>query len=270
MRAALPPFRECRVLLCNDDGYDRPGLAILRQAAEELCDDVWWVAPRSNQTARGRSYSIAREVEGEQVEGRGFVVEGTPVDCVILGLNGLIAGRRPDLVLSGVNEGTNLAEDIPASGTVGACLEAADQGVPAIAFSQVGTYGTSGQGAWTASESLLSGLLPDLVEALDQDLPVLNVNFPQLASPQDCLGRAVTAAGRRPGPLRVERRGPGGSRRFAFFYDLLRDERPAYPGCDIDLALKGYVTITPLTRDPTHHAGLAGLRSRLGADAPSG
>jgi 5'-nucleotidase len=141
-----------RVLLVNDDGIESPGLAVLERAVRGFTGDVWTVAPRENQSARGRAYTLRRPVDCQRLAERRFAVEGTPVDCVLVALNGLIAGRRPDLVLSGVNQGTNLGEDIPASGTVGACLEAAEQGVPGIAFSQVGAYRAADDAVWASAE----------------------------------------------------------------------------------------------------------------------
>lgn len=252
----LPPLSQCRILICNDDGFDSEGIRILLEAARRLSDDVWLAAPASNQSARSRAYSIARDVTVQQLDERRFAVAGTPVDCAIVGLNGLIPGKRPDLVLSGVNEGTNLAEDIPASGTIGACLEAVDQGVPAIAFSQVGTYKASEEGSWLAAESLLPDLLPKLAAQLGPDVPMLNVNFPQLRSADALKGVKVTASGRRKDPVHVQQKAGGTPGESIFYFDLLRDDVPRAPEGDIHFALDGYVTVTPLSWTLTNQQGL--------------
>lgn len=254
--ATLPPLETCRVMVCNDDGIQSRGIEILLNAIRAFTDDVWLVAPEKNQSARSRAYSIARDVHVQRQAPRRFAVSGTPVDCAIVGLNGLIPGKRPDLVLSGVNEGTNLAEDIPASGTIGACLEAVDQGIPAIAFSQVGTYSTDRDGSWLAAETQLPDLLPGLVANIGPTVPMLNVNFPQIRHSDQWRGTKVTASGKRPGPVHLTRRAGAVEGAQVFHYDILRDDRADYPDCDIYYAMEGYTTVTPLVWSLTHHAAL--------------
>ena len=251
-----------RVLLVNDDGIDSAGLALLERAARGFTDDVWTIAPRENQSARGRAFTLRRPVGCRRLSERRFAIDGTPVDCIIVALNGLIPGRRPDLVLSGVNQGTNLGEDIPASGTVGACLEAAEQGVPAIAFSQVGVYRNSDEAAWASAAHHLPGLLPKLVAALEHPEMVLNVNFPRLDATGGIAGLSEVPAGRRKGPVMVEtHKGDGNG--ATFVYDDLRANDPVSPDCDIDRAYAGHITITPLKLDPTHEVQLRELRTRF-------
>lgn len=252
-----------RVLLVNDDGIESPGLAVLERAVRGFTGDVWTVAPRENQSARGRAYTLRRPVDCRRLAERRFAVEGTPVDCVLVALNGLIAGRRPDLVLSGVNQGTNLGEDIPASGTVGACLEAAEQGVPGIAFSQVGAYRDAGDTVWASAERHLPGLLPKLAAALGHHEMVLNVNFPRLGADGTIAGTCVVPAGRRKGPVMIETHQDDGNGTATFVYDELRAHDPRAPHCDIDRAYAGHITITPLKLDPTHEARLPSLQTHF-------
>lgn len=267
-RSHLPPLDRCRVLVVNDDGIESAGLALLARAARGFTDDVWVVAPRRNQSARGRAYTLARPVECHHLDARRVAVEGTPVDCVLIALNGLIPGRRPDLVLSGVNQGTNLGEDIGASGTVGACLEAAEQGVPAIAFSQVGAYPAPLDAHWACAERHLPDLLPDLVAALADRRSVFNVNFPRLDEGAEAAGTAVVPAGRREGALLVQALEHDGDGRRSFFYDQLRPDVPAAPHCDIERVQAGYITVTPLTHGLTDETRLDGLRARFAAARP--
>ena len=257
------PREGLRVLLVNDDGIDSPGLALLERAARGLGDDVWTVAPRDNQSARGRAYTLRRPVDCRRLAERRYAVEGTPVDCVMVALNGLIPDRRPDLVLSGVNQGTNLGEDIPASGTVGACLEAAEQGVPGIAFSQLGAYHNAGAEAWACAEAHLPDLLPRLLSALDHRETVLNVNFPRHNGAGIVAGPAVVPAGRRQGPVKIDSRRDDGDGGATFVYDELRADAPSAPDCDIDRAHAGHITVTPLRLDPTHEGQLRALQSRF-------
>ncbi len=256
-------LRGARVLLVNDDGIDSAGLALLERTVRRFTDDLWTVAPRENQSARGRAFSLRRPVDCRRLAERRYAIDGTPVDCVLIALNGLIPGRRPDLVLSGVNQGTNLGEDIAASGTVGACLAAAEQGVPGIAFSQVGAYLDPDGTAWTCAEQHLPGLLPKLVAMLGDHETVLNVNFPRLGAGSELAGTCVVPAGRRKGPVMVETHKDDGNGGTTYFYDQLRAEDPMSPDCDIDRAHAGHITITPLKLDLTHDRQLRDLQGRF-------
>ncbi len=254
-------IRERRIVVVNDDGIDAHGLSILEHAARRCCDDVWVVAPAANQSGRGRALSWRQDV---QVEARGekrFAVHGTPADCVLIALSGLLDGRGVDLVLSGINAGSNLANDIGSSGTVGACFEAAERGVPAIAFSQRHAGG-SGPDRWTCAASLTEHLLHHLFDALCAPRRVLNVNFPALANGEVAAGVQVTHSGWREGPMSIEEK-PSHRGRRVFHVYTIREDEPNEPDCDLDLALRGYVTVTPLSLDQTRYEDLAAMRARL-------
>ena len=253
-------IRERRIVVVNDDGIDAHGLSILEHAARRCCDDVWVVAPAANQSGRGRALSWRQDV---QVEARGekrFAVHGTPADCVLIALCGLLDGRGVDLVVSGINAGSNLANDIGSSGTVGACFEAAERGVPAIAFSQ--RNAGSNPSRWTCAASLTEHLLPHLFDALCAPRRVLNVNFPALANGEAAAGVQVTHSGWREGPMSIEEKSSHRGRRVFHIYTIREDE-PNEPDCDLDLALRGYVTVTPLSLDQTRYEDLAAMRARL-------
>ena len=254
-------LRDRRIVVVNDDGIDAPGLSILERAARQCCGEVWVVAPAGNQSGRSRALSWRQDV---QVEPRGemrYAVHGTPADCVMIALGGLLDGRGVDLVLSGVNAGSNLANDIGSSGTVGACLEAAELGVPAIAFSQRHAGG-SGPERWACAERLTALLLPRLFESLGSPRRVLNVNFPAPANGAPVAGLEVTHSGWRDGPVSIEERpAPRGRRVFHIF--TIRDDAPNAPDCDLDLAQRGYVTVTPLDLDQTRHEDIAAMRAHL-------
>ena len=254
-------IRERRIVVVNDDGIDAHGLSILEHAARRCCDDVWVVAPAANQSGRGRALSWRQDV---QVEARGekrFAVHGTPADCVLIALSGLLDGRGVDLVLSGINAGSNLANDIGSSGTIGACFEAAERGVPAIAFSQRHAGG-SGSDRWACAERLTAQLLPHLFDALCAPRRVLNVNFPALANGEAAAGVQVTHSGWREGPMSIEEK-PSHRGRRVFHVYTIREDEPNEPDCDLDLALRGHVTVTPLSLDQTRYEDLAAMRARL-------
>ena len=253
-------LRECRIVVVNDDGIDAPGLSILERAARQCCKEVWVVAPEQNQSGRGRALSWRQDVQVEPRGEKRFAVYGTPADCVLIALNGLLDGRGVDLILSGINAGSNLANDIGSSGTVGACFEAAERGVPAIAFSQ--RHASGNPSRWACAESLTERLLPHLFDALCAPRRVLNVNFPALASGEAAAGLAVTHSGWREGPTSLEER-PSVNGRRAFHIYTIRDDEPNEPDCDLGLAMRGYVTVTPLSLDQTRHEDLAGMRAHL-------
>lgn len=127
-----------KILICNDDGIDAPGLALLAKAARSVSDDVWTVAPDAKRTAAGPSLTIARPLTMQCVRPGWYSCSGTPADCVVTAMTWLFEGKaKPDLVLAGVNDGRNVAEDLAYSGTLGIAREAAFWGIPAIGFSRV-------------------------------------------------------------------------------------------------------------------------------------
>ena len=125
-----------QILLTNDDGINAPGLAVLETIARELSDDVFVVAPESDQSGVAHSLSLSDPLRLREISPRHYAVKGTPTDCVIMGVRMIMADKGPDLVLSGVNRGQNVAEDVTYSGTIAGAIEGAMLGIPAIALSQ--------------------------------------------------------------------------------------------------------------------------------------
>lgn len=142
-----------RILVCNDDGVEAPGLARLEAAANSISDDVWVVAPEVKHTAAGASLTMAKPITMTRLGDRRYSCSGKPADCVVSAMAWLFAGdRKPDLVLAGVNDGRNVAEDLAYSGTLGIAREASFWGVPAIGFSRVKNPDiVPSDGAWLAA-----------------------------------------------------------------------------------------------------------------------
>ena len=129
--------KKTRILVTNDDGIDSPGIKVLESIAKKLSDDIWVVAPELEQSGKSHSITLRDPLRIRKISRRRFAVSGTPVDSVILALNQIVDHKAPDLILSGVNRGANMAEDITYSGTVAAAREGTFLGVPSIALSQV-------------------------------------------------------------------------------------------------------------------------------------
>ena len=123
--------------MTNDDGINAPGLKVLEKIARALTDDIWVVAPEYEQSGASHSLTLVEPLRVRRISKRRFAVSGTPTDCVVMALNQVIEGRKPDLLLSGVNRGANMAEDVTYSGTVAAAMEGTLLGIPSIALSQV-------------------------------------------------------------------------------------------------------------------------------------
>ncbi|HET8539098.1 MAG TPA: 5'/3'-nucleotidase SurE [Anaeromyxobacter sp.] len=241
-----------RVLLSNDDGVHSAGLAALAAAFEG--DEVWVVAPDREQSASSHAISLHRPLRLVQVAERRFAVDGTPTDAVYMGLNHVLKGARPDVVVSGVNHGPNLANDVLYSGTVAAAMEAALLGVHAIAASLAGPPPHDFSDA-----ARFAAALARRVVATPSAAPVLlNVNVP----PGPVRGYRFVRLGRRTyGNEVVEKTDPRGRK----YYWIGGEGGPTnedIPGSDCNTALKDrLVAVTPLHLDSTHDAVLNELRS---------
>src|SRR5690242_14065209 len=205
-----------RILLTNDDGYHAPGLAVLEQIARAFSDDIWIVAPTEEQSGAGHSLTLTRPLRIRRFEDRRFAVSGTPTDAVMMALAKIMADCPPDLILSGVNRGANLAEDVTYSGTVSAAMEGALAGVRAVALSQVySREGLGDQVPFAAAEAWAERVLRPLLDAPFIPGTLINVNFPAM-EPDAIKGIRVCRQGIRDyGRLRiVERTDPRGYRYY--------------------------------------------------------
>ena len=197
MADPAPPsdaLKRARILVTNDDGINAPGLRVLERIARTLSKDVWVVAPETNQSGASHSLTMHRPLRIRKVGRRRFAIDGTPTDCVLLALQTVIKDGPVDLVLSGVNQGANLGEDVTYSGTIAAAMEATLFNVPAIALSQSCRNGQPVQ--WTTAEHHAPGIISRLFsEKWHKDL-LININFPDSAS-ETVKGMQVTAQGKR-------------------------------------------------------------------------
>src|ERR1700749_1916188 len=198
-----------RILCTNDDGIHAPGLKVVEEIAKALSDDVWVVAPELDQSGVSHSLSLNDPLRLPEVTPRHFAVRGTPTDCGIMGARHILGEKKPDLVLSGVNKGRNVAEDVVYSGTIAGALEGTILGLPSFALSQEFSVATRDKPLWDTA--LKFG--PEIVrKVLDAGVPkntVINVNFPACA-PDEVKGVRVVRQGKRNlGFLKVDQRRDG-------------------------------------------------------------
>jgi 5'-nucleotidase len=248
-----------RVLLVNDDGIDAPGMAVLEKVMRPLCNELWVVAPEQEQSGTSHAFSIQRPVRLREAGERRFAVDGFPADATIMGLGVVMADAPPDIVISGVNRGANIGDDTNYSGTVGAAMEAALVGVPAIAISA--DRNSPNEPHWDAVETHLADTLAWLL-AVDWPIgSVLNINFPNFP-PADVRGRRVTRLGRRkPGGEIMAGVDPGG--KPFYWIGTKRVVGAVTADSDIQAAEDGYISMTPLRFDLTDDDLLAQAKDRL-------
>jgi 5'-nucleotidase len=223
-----------RLLLTNDDGIHAPGLKTLEAIAAELSDDVVVVAPETDQSGVAHSLSLSDPLRLRHIGPKHYAVQGTPTDCVIMGVRHIMREHRPDLILSGVNRGQNVAEDVTYSGTIAAALEAALLGIPAIALSQA-FWGAEGDKSlyWDCAKAHGPPLVSRIMRAGIAPGTLVNVNFPPCPA-DEVRGVAICAQGRRDADLmRIEERRDG--RGNPYFW-LMFQKGEFTPGEGTDLA----------------------------------
>ena len=248
MKAADIPKK--RILVTNDDGINAPGLDAMIDIASQLSQDVWIVAPEYNQSGAGHSLSLTHPVRARQITEKKFALEGTPTDCVLFAVKHLLKERKPNIVLSGVNRGSNMADDVTYSGTIAGAMEGCLLGIPSIAFSQAYTHphplkwDTATHHGADIARRVLAGGIPRNV--------LVNVNFPDVAA-SAVKGTKVTRQGVRGfGGHIVERTDPRGGTYYWIAYAPGEHERDEES--DLTAVRAGYVSVTPLHLDLTHEA----------------
>ncbi len=251
-----------RILVTNDDGINAPGLVALEQIAAELSDDIWVVAPAEEQSGAGHSLTLSQPVRLREITPRRFAVRGTPTDCVMLALGAVMADNKPDLILSGVNRGGNLAEDVTYSGTVSAAMEGCLAGIRSIALSQVMLDYTAGMEDFSTATTHGADVLRR-VQSIDWPTGVLiNINFPGVLA-ADVKGVRVTEQGFRDyGNIQlVKRTDPRGFDYYWHGYG--REKSTAAHMTDLEAMHDHCISVTPLHLDMTHRPTMAALQTAL-------
>ncbi|CAH1660471.1 broad specificity 5'(3')-nucleotidase and polyphosphatase [Hyphomicrobiales bacterium] len=240
-----------RIIVTNDDGIHAPGLKVLQKIAHELSDDVWTVAPETDQSGVSHSLSLHDPLRLRQVGDREFAVKGTPSDCVIMGLRKVLADKAPDLVLSGVNRGQNVAEDVIYSGTIAGAMEGAILGLPAIAMSQAFPPGQRDKTPWDCAATHAASLVRKLLDDGLDEGTLVNINFPA-CQPDEVKGVAVTMQGRRGlDVLRLDERMDGRNNPY-FWLTPTRGTPQLANGTDLKALAEHKISVTPLQLNMTH------------------
>jgi 5'-nucleotidase len=255
-----------RILLTNDDGIHAEGLEALERIAAKLSDEVWVCAPEYEQSGASRALTLAEPIRVRTLGERRFATTGTPTDCVMLAITELMEGQRPDLVLSGVNRGANVAEDVTMSGTVAGAIEGMALGVPAIALSQ--TWGSPAGGPnFEVAEAHAPGIVKRLIKVGWPSDVVLNLNFPH----RSAAGTAeveVTRQGFRDVQVRMAEKRTDLRGRDYYWMGFRQERSKPADGTDLRALYEGRISVTPLHIDLTHQATVHDLKKVLGGPPP--
>lgn len=254
-----------RILLTNDDGIHAEGLATLERIAAKLSDDVWIVAPETDQSGLAHSLTLSEPLRLRKLGEKRFALRGTPTDCVIMAVREVL-DRKPDLVLSGVNAGGNVADDVTYSGTVAGAIEGTVHGIRSIALSQLYSYDERGA---VIPFEVAEAFAPDLIAKLmTVDLPpgtFFNLNFPNCA-PAEVQGVTVTGQGKLDFGLSVEKREDG--RGVPYYWLRFGDRMGNFrEGTDLQALKAGRISVTPLKLDMTDYALQDATAAALGFGA---
>ena len=250
-----------RILITNDDGIHAPGLALLEQIALTITDDVWVVAPDQERSGAGHSISLTLPIRMRQLDARHYQVTGTPTDCVLMALSQVMADTPPTLLLSGINSGANLAEDVTYSGTIAAAMEATLFGIRAIALSQIRAPGALADFAPAAA--YCPALLGKLVSL--EHWPAgsfINVNFPDVPVAEISGVRLTTQGLRPPGSFSIVPRVDARAQPY-YWVKIAYTTGNALPDTDLQAIAERAVAVTPIKMDFTDDAWRRHLASEL-------
>ena len=250
--------RRKRILLTNDDGINAPGMKVLQRIARSLSNDVWVVAPEGEHSGASHSLTLTAPLRLRKISAKKFAVEGTPTDCVMMAMNQVMADNPPDLLLSGVNRGANMGEDVTYSGTIAAAMEGTLVGVPSIALSQ--SFANRKVMHWPTAEQHASDIIRRLVAIGWSREVLMNVNFPDCL-PGDVKGVEVVRQGRRDfSALNIEQRIDARERPY-YWIGFRPIQGQPEEGTDIRATEEGRIAITPLHLDLTENKALKQLKA---------
>jgi len=255
-----------RILLTNDDGIEAYGLGVLYDIAKTLSGDVWICAPIVEQSGKGRGVTLHDPLRVKRMGDKRFAVSGTPTDCVQIAVNDILPAK-PDLVLSGVNRGFNLAQDVTLSGTVAGALQGMTLGVPSIALSQCLDFDIDIEAQWSVAKAHGAAVVSALLQRGWPEDVVININFPDCDA-ESVSGVEVTRQGLRDmhEMHAVKRCDPRG--RDYYWMDFHTYPQTLLDGTDMKAVSENRISVTPLHVDLTHYDTLHRLKGVLGGAVP--
>ncbi len=252
-----------RILITNDDGIHAPGLSACEEIARELSDEIWIVAPETDQSGVSHSLSLNDPLRLREVGKRHFAVKGTPTDCVIMGARHILPSV-PDLVLSGVNRGRNCAEDVTYSGTVAGAMEGTVLGIPSFALSQAYAFSTKRAPHWATAIAHAPDLIRRVLKAgMPRDV-LVNINFPD-CPPEEVAGVAIATQGKRDQELlRIDARHDGRGNPYYWIAFGRGGIAGAAHGSDLAALNDKRIALTPLRLDLTDEPFMTRLAELFG------
>ncbi len=256
---ARKPFADSRILITNDDGIEAPGIKLLEDILSEFTDDLWVFAPDHEKSGASHSISFHVPIRLRRTAEKSYAVMGTPTDCVLMAFHEIMKDRKPTFVISGINNGANLAEDMTYSGTIAAAMEGTLLGVRSVALSVVRPLG--GVPDWSGAEKFAPGLLRKILAT--EHWPAssfININFPQ-CTVDEITGVRVTRQGQRPpGAFSIDARVD--SRNVPYYWvKLTYPEGEKQPDTDLHAIAENAISVTPVQLDLTNY----GWQSQLNA-----
>lgn len=247
-----------RILVVNDDGITAPGIKVLERIARTLSKDVWVFAPEVEQSGMSHALTLTGAIRVQRQGRRRFAISGSPTDCVLLAVSEILKDHPPDLVLSGVNRGANLAEEVIYSGTVAGAMEGTILGIRSIALSQV--TGPERSVRWDAAESYGADVVRRLLaEEWARDV-FMNVNFPA-CSADEVKGLTVVRQGRRSAGYKIHRIVPMRGREYYMLGESQHGNDRRRGDSDYKVVARNEISVTPLHVDLTHRGSLTTIRS---------
>lgn len=262
---------ESRILITNDDGYSSEGINLLANIAKKLSNDVWIIAPEFEMSGASHALTFTEDlnlkVQGDQI----YSINGTPSDCVAIGLDFLSKDKRPNLVLSGVNSGCNVGEDVTYSGTIAAAMEGIMRKVPSIAISQNYEQGKKNNISWDCTNYYLENILKDICSKGWKEDTILNLNFPY-CNANEAKDIQITTQGNRESDDLIIYEKEKNIFRFGLQRRVMENGsqkgltvNKSIPGfmTDVQAIAKKHVSITPLHIDLTHTESLFDLKNSL-------
>jgi len=251
-----------RILVTNDDGIHAPGIAVAEKIARALSDDVWVFAPEMEQSGASHSLTLTMPLRLRAIAERRYAVTGTPTDCVMMACLQVLKAKPPELILSGVNWGSNLADDVTYSGTIAGAMEGCALGIPSVALSQAGDEESRETIDWSPGEVHGPDLVRQLMKAGWPDGTLININFPACSAPE-VNGWALVPQGRYDlQSTEIEERRDARNR--AYYWIGLRRRLASPPeNSDLGAVYANKIAVTPLHMNLTEPGALRDLRQNL-------